>query len=272
MNARPDSLNFAQFGAQPQAATGIARVLPAFRTFLAGGALASVALLVAQRELPESWKPSVILGAAAGAGEKAEIIEKADTSIAYERAKADGVSQATTKAQADLAAIQAALQQRTESLQVQTTIGGVADLLCLGGKFVTGLGSYNTGSDIHNGAATVADATCGLGDVMRDNVTRSQLDAVRTAAAARGAPMNDGAVPAPLAPVDTTPHSLDQAYAISRPTRQYGQADFDAALAVYLKLAPSVQGHLIDGLKEGAPGAQIFVERMRAYQQVASAQ
>ena len=127
--------------------------------------------------------------------------------------------------------------------------------------------------DWHNGALQVAQSSCGAGDKIRQDVTRSQLDAVRSAAEARGMPMTDGAVKPDTSLAPGTPRELAQVYAISQPSKHY---DYNDVLKVKdfatSHLPADVQQHLMANLPSNNSGWDVYVDRVRAYIDLASHQ
>ena len=107
--------------------------------------------------------------------------------------------------------MQKTLEARTASLEPVTQMAGTADALCMIGNVVAAFtapsGNINgdwrrpdTGSDFNHGAKAVANATCGVSTGLRQGVMDSQLEAVSTAAAARGMSMTNGAIQQAYAP------------------------------------------------------------------------
>ena len=213
MNDQPNPAQFRpkSFGAPPASPTGASRMLPWMRTAMTGGLIVTIGMYGAQILLPDSIKPSVVMGWAAGDAVRAEIEASRAAKIDLDRRIADATAQAHAKAQADVIAITKAVEERTASLAPVSAMAGLADFACIGAQVLSSLtrpqgwGSQS-GNDWYFAAQKTGAATCGIGTVLRDEVTRSQLDSVRAAAAARGAPMTDGAtqaVPIPLAPSGT---------------------------------------------------------------------
>lgn len=261
MNDQPNTseFKFKSFATSPQP-SGFTRFVPHLRGLAAGSALATLGFFALQLALPDGWRPSDILGNAAGLAERHEIEQKSAAKIEFERRLADATSQAQAKSNADLAAITKALDERTQSLQVDSTIASLADAACFGSMALAWLGSENTGRDWHNGAVQVAQSACGTGDKIRQDVTRSQLDAMRSAAAARGAPMTNGAV------APGTQGELAGVYAISKPSQHYDYGDVQKVKDFATSHFPAdVQQHLMANLPSNNSGWDVYVDRVRAY-------
>lgn len=293
MTAQPNPSEFRPgLGAPPAAPSGPSRMLPWMKTAMTGGLLVALGLYAAQIILPHDYKPSVIAGRAAGETIIAELDTMSDVRIDYERRLADATAQANAKAQADVLAMQMALQERTAGLAGKSSAATATDWGCIIGIGVASATDHevparfrgrDASDDLNDFFRGLARATCGQGDRLRQEVTQSQLDAIRTTAAARGAPMTNGAVqvaaapPAPaiqaqpVAALPAMPHTLDEVYAIDTPSRHYQWADVMNTRDYIRTLPQPVQDRLFAGLNDGTGASwDVLVDRAHAYLIVAS--
>ena len=278
------------FGAPPPAPSGWVRLQPFMRTAVTGGAVVTLLLYGAQIVLPEGWRPSEITGDAAGDFERHETQRKMAAKVEIDRRVADAVAQANAKAQADVMAIQATLDERNKGLAGLSGAAAVADVVCLVGRGIAEnsqptLGvdwrRPNTDGDWHSFGTTAARTTCGLSAPLREEVIRSQLDAVRTATAARGMSMTNGVEtsiaaqatqPAPLQaaqpPVQlvVSPRTVDEVYALASTANRYPWDEVKRTREYVKTLPQPVQDKLFAGTTD-LPGRDwnLLVERTRAY-------
>lgn len=214
MNDQPNPSEFkikSNFGAQPSSPSGLRRLSPWLLMGATGGTVIALVMYGTQIAFPDRFKPSVVAGTAAGDTVRAEIEAMRDAKIDMERRIADATAQANAKAQADLMVMQKTMEARTASLEPVAQMAGAADVFCMLGNvaaaFTAPSGNINgdwrrpdPGSDFNHGAKAVASATCGVSTGLRQGVMDSQLEAVSTAAAARGMSMMNGAVQQAYAP------------------------------------------------------------------------
>lgn len=293
MNDQPNPSQFRPgLGAPPSAPAGPSRLIPWIKTAMTGGLLISFGLYAAQIILPYDWKPGVVAGRAGGQAVGAETEAMRDIRLDYENRLAILQNQASAKAQTDVLAAQQALQERTAGLAGKSSAAAISDWGCLIGIGVAGATDHevparfrgrDASDDLNDFFRGMARATCGQGDRLRQEVTQSQLDAIRTTAAARGAPMTNGAVqvaaapPAPatqaqpVAALPALPHTLDEVYAINTPSRHYQWADVMNTRDYIRTLPQPVQDRLFAGLNDGTGASwDVLVDRAHAYLIVAS--
>ena len=293
MTAQPNPSQFRSgLGAPPAAPSGPSRMLPWMKTATTGGLLVAGGLYAAQIILPHDFKPSVVAGVAGGETVVAETETMRDVRIDFERRLEDAKAQAQAKAQADVIATQMALQERTAGLSGLSGMATLADIGCILGQVVAGATDSNVparfrgrdaSDDWNDFGRGMAKATCGASEPLRQQVTQSQLDSIRTTAAARGAPMTNGAVqvaaapPAPamqaqpVAALPALPHTLDEVYAINTPSRHYPWPDVMNTRDYIRTLPQPVQDRLFAGLDDSTGTAwDVLVDRAHAYLIVAS--
>lgn len=265
--------SFSNFGPPP--VSGMARMMPWMKTLAAGGAVVTGGFMVLQLVLPDGYRPSDIAGRAAGSAERHEMLEKQDTKVEFERRVADATAQANAKAQADLAAIQSAVNERTAGLAPLSVLAGFLDMACVSGKVVSNMTAtdgkikgdwrrQDPDDGWHSGAVAVSQSTCGIGDGLRSMVLTSQLEAVRSAAAERGAPTSNGAVQ--TAGASAIPQrALDAIDAVRSPSRHH---DYDGEVVKVQQwtdqFPDNVQKHLRANLPNDSTGWDLFVERAYA--------
>ncbi|MCW6512269.1 hypothetical protein [Lichenifustis flavocetrariae] len=209
MNEQSNPSQFKSFGAQPPGPSGLRHLAPWVKVIAGGGVAAAVTFYALQVGLPDGWRPSSVAGDAAGDTVRHEIEAMKEAKIDMERRIADATAQANAKAQADLIAIQVAANERTADLAGETDMATLADVACIGARIVSSLTQpqgwgRNASDDFYYAAQKTGAATCGMGNALRQDITRSQLDVIRQAAAERGAPMNDGAVRTVSTPIAPT--------------------------------------------------------------------
>ena len=209
------------FRVPPPTATSIGRFMPYMRGMVAGGFLVGIVIYAATQVLPNGWRPGDVAGKTAGGTLNHEIRESMDAVVERDRRVADAQAQAHAKAQVDAMVAQATINQRVESTSGLGLFATLSDLACLGSRIVEAntqpsLGPDwrrpNPNGDWHGTAQTVRQASCGLGDAVRDIATASVVDAARTASASRGMSMTDGSVrvatPVQPAPAQPRPVSV----------------------------------------------------------------
>ena len=210
MNDQSNSSQFKSFGEPPPAPSGLRHLAPWVKVIAGGGVAAAVTFYALQVALPDGWRPSSVAGDAAGDTVRHEIEAMKEAKIDMERRLADATAQANAKAQADIIAIQVAASERTANLAGESGMATLADIACIGARFVSALtqpqgwGRSST-DDVYYASQKTGAATCGVSNFLRQDITRSQLDAIRQVAAERGAPVNDGAVRTVSTPIEPVP-------------------------------------------------------------------
>jgi hypothetical protein len=191
-----------EFGAPPPVSAW-AKLQPYLGGLITAGALAGVSLYALQIVMPAGYKPMEIMGDATASFENHELQGKMAMRLEYERRLADSVAQANAKTATDQLMVTAAIQQQADNLTGLSIAAKVADLACLGGKMIAAntqpaapvvWGRQSQDIDWHSGAQNVANATCGVGNDLREGIQASLFDAGQTAAAKRGMSLTDGAV------------------------------------------------------------------------------
>lgn len=254
-----------QFGAPPPSPSGMNRLFPWIRTAATGGAIVAVAAYLFQVGLPEGWRLSSVAGDAAGDTVRHEILAMKEEKIDLERRLADATAQANMKAQADLLVMQQTLQARTESLTPVTAMAGLADFSCMAAKIVSSMTQpkgwqRGSGDDLYYASQQVGAATCGMGNSIRQGVEASQIEAVRTAAGSRGAPMTNGAVQA-SAEDQLEARALEAVDKVTTASKHYDYTIVERAQKWVAEFPANVQAHMKANLPSNTSGWDIFVDR-----------
>lgn len=240
-------MNDSEFSA-PAPVSAWGRMRPYFGAILTGGMFVGVSVYALQIVMPENYKPTEIMGDAAGAFERHELSGKMAVRVDYERRIADAQAQANAKTQADLMIVTTAVQQASNNTAGFGFMAQLADIGCIGGKIIAAntrptapVGWQRQSQDIdwHSGAQNVANATCGVGDDLRQGIQAILFDAGQTAAAKRGMSLTDGAVrqASTVQPVRTGPAVQEVAARSAVPHREWTQ-DQRAQLRAYAEKQP----------------------------------
>lgn len=191
-----------EFGTPPPVSAW-SRVQPYLGGLITAGALAGVSLYALQIVMPTGYKPMEVMGDATASFENHELAGKMAVRLDYERRILDAQAQANAKTQADLMIVTTAVQQASNNTAGFGFLAQLADIGCIGGKIIAAntrptapVGWQRQSQDIdwHSGAQNVANATCGVGDDLRQGIQAILLDAGQTAAAKRGMSTTDGSV------------------------------------------------------------------------------
>lgn len=319
MNQQQPPSQFQMFGAQPQAASAANRFMPYLRGMVGGGLVIGAAFMASTVVCPPGWSLPEIAGRAFGAAAKWEVWTSTEATVERERRVAEAVAKANAdaqeklqiaviretyaaqaKMQIDVENTRQALEVSSQSNSFNSLMAGLADAACMGAQLVRAAGAQNTGREFQNGAQATAGVTCGVGDQIRDGITRSQNRAVVAATTARGLPQaaptmpvtqpvavpQSRAIPAPSSPeqagtVTTTPtpsrvkapvpaewrtaiRSLDDIYAINEPSEHFTpKAVSEAGVHASRVLPRYVYNRITDGLGTSEHDQDVFVERAR---------
>lgn len=191
-----------EFGAPPPLSAW-GRMRPYFGAILTGGMFVGVSVYALQIVMPEGYKPTEVMGDAAGAFERHEIQAKMQGRLDYERGSTDSRTQAEQKGAVDQQIVVAAIQQQSDALMGMNAVAKLTDFLCFGGRVVAastqpaltpGWRQQGQGGDWNSVAQNVARSTCGVGDILREGIQTSLIGAAQNAAAARGMSLTDGAI------------------------------------------------------------------------------
>ena len=273
----------ANLSAAPPAPTGAAKLLPWARAAVSGGLKIGLLMYVAQIALPHDYKPSVVFGQIAGDTERGDIEAKQGTVVDYERKRTDATEQARAKAQADVLVTQKTLDTATVSVEPLAQMAGTADVACVAGQAVAAAtanptmrvvgdwrnGNVDTGwAGIFNQIAkTVASVSCNLSAPLRETARAIQLDAARDAAAARGMSMTNGAVPIPLAPMQT-PKAQPLAINLAQAPHRHLNNDQQRDLRLYAYGIPvDVLRMVVDGLDMAHGYPDAWYDRVAFYRE-----
>ena len=163
--------------AQPPA---LSRAIALAKKLTFGGLVLGGILYFGDATLPESLKPSTLLGGFHGRVETADINAKQEKVIQFERQKADVMAAAQAKWQMEVEAFRQQQAVTAKSLSMMATAAQIADAACLGSPLVTMfMGDTREAREIR---ATM-QAACAEAARIRAEMTRIQAEAAQQGSA-----------------------------------------------------------------------------------------
>jgi hypothetical protein len=164
-------------GQQPSA---LSRALALGKKLTLGGLALGGILYFGDATLPEHLKPSNLLGGFHGRVETAEIKAKQETTIQFEREKADAQAAAQIKWQMEMEVFRQQQQVMAQSLEAMATAAQIADAACLGSPLVTMfMGNTRDARDLQN----TLQAGCAEAKRIRAEMIRIQTEAAQQGSA-----------------------------------------------------------------------------------------
>jgi hypothetical protein len=171
---------FFNFPGAAQQPSAISRALALGKKLTFGGLALGGILYFGDTILPEHLKPSNLLGDFHGRVETAEIKQKQETTIQYEREKADAQAAAQAKWQMEVEAFRQQQQVTAQSLETMATAAQIADAACLGSPLVAlFMGNTRDARDLQN----TLKAACPEAARIRAEMTRIQAKAAQEGSA-----------------------------------------------------------------------------------------
>lgn len=288
MNARPEPTNLGGFGAPPPAPTGWQRIAPYLATAAGGGAVVVFGLFIAQLVLPARFSPGYVSGQAGGDSTLGHLDTAGNAQINYDARHTAATAQQQAIPQMEMALVNKQLEITGQALQGQVLSANVNDVACNGSRAVAGYAAdqrpvwsihHSDAEDWYRGAYGVSQVTCGQGDVIRRDMNGQLADAVRTGGALmprtpvepqqevvqKVVTIND-ARPIPGAAPPLQVHTVEEVYAITKPSQHYAWKDIMQTRGYIRTLPADVQSKLFAGLDDGnGDGWDVLTERAHAY-------
>jgi hypothetical protein len=163
--------------AQPSA---LSRAIALAKKLTFGGLVLGGILYFGDATLPESLKPSTLLGGFHGRVETADINAKQEKVIQFERQKADVMAAAQAKWQMEVEAFRQQQAAIAETLQTMATAAQIADAACLGAPLATlFMGDTQQAREIKR----TMQAACAEAARIRAEMTRIQAEAAQQGSA-----------------------------------------------------------------------------------------
>jgi hypothetical protein len=169
--------NFPGAAQQPPA---LSRAIALAKKLTFGGLLLGGVLYFGDATLPESLKPSTLLGGFHGRVETAEIKSKQETAIQFEREKADAQARAQAEWQMEVEAFRQQQAVTAQSLETMAAAAQIADAACIGSGLVPLLmGNTSDAGDLQ----ALGRAACAEAARIRREMTRIQVEAAQQGSA-----------------------------------------------------------------------------------------